>query len=113
METWFGEQYYLYIWIPGTALGCLAGLTGALAGVFAPRGRMRGLVYALCALIMGGSAVMLVAAIVAKLGGQPYGIWYGLGLPGCIGIFVMGFNFPVVRRVYANAEMRRLQARDG
>ena len=55
---------------------------------------------------------VLVAAIVAKLTGQPYGVWYGLGLPGCIGIFVMGFNFPVVRRVYTNAEMRRLQAED-
>ena len=112
METWFGEQYYLYIWIPGTVLGCTAGLTGAMAGVFAPRGKLRGLVYALFALVIGASAFLLVAGIVARLVGQPYGVWYGLGLPGVIGLLVMGINFPVIRRVYTNAEMRRLESND-
>jgi hypothetical protein len=44
--------------------------------------------------------------------GQPYGVWYGLGLGGLIGVVVLGANIRTVRRVYAMAEQRKIAAKD-
>jgi len=112
VQPWFGEQYYLYMWIPGTVLGVVAGITGGLAGALAPRGKARALVTGLFVALIGISAGLLLAGLVALLQGQPYGVWYGFGLPGVIGLVVLGINFPVIRKVYANAELRRLESRD-
>lgn len=111
MEPWI-ENYHLYAWIPGTALGCLAGCWGALVGICASRGKCKGLVYVLFGILIAACFVMLVAAVVAKAQGQPYGIWYGLGLPGLIGLLVLGANFPIVPRVYRQAELRKMESND-
>jgi hypothetical protein len=55
---------------------------------------------------------MLAAAVAAYLGGQPYGVWYGLGLPGVVGTLVLGGVMPVVQKRYREAEERRLSATD-
>jgi len=89
-------------WIPGTSLGIIGGLFGAAIGFLMPLSRLKkrliGMRYMKLAyiLILGWSATMLLAGIVALILGQPYGIWYGLGLAGLIGVFVFGSLFPVI-----------------
>ena len=102
----------MFAWLPGTAFGCLGGLWGSLAGVLAPKGRARGLVlgFGWGLLVLG--VLLLVAAVVAWALGQPYGVWYGLGLPGVIVPIVLGVNLPMVRAAYRRAEERKLSAGD-
>jgi hypothetical protein len=109
-DPWFNEN--LYSWVPGTALGVLGGLWGALAGNLAPRGRARGLVLGGMWALLLGSGVLLALGLIALLSGQPYGVWYGVELAGAIGVVVIGANAPNVYRVYRAAEERRLAARD-
>ena len=107
---WFDPN--AWAWLPGMLFGCLGGLWGGFAGMLAPRGKARGL-------ILGGGLAMifvslacLIAAVVAYRGGQPYGVWYGLGLPGLLGLLVLGPNLPMVRTRYRQAEERRMAAQD-
>ena len=96
----------------GSALGVLGGTWGTLAGRSAPRGRNRSLVLGLGWLLLGGSAVSLVAGVVARQVGQPYGVWYALLLCGAIGTAVFGGNLPPVYRAYRAAEQRAMEAQD-
>jgi hypothetical protein len=109
-EPWFDPNRYA--WIFGTALGIMGGVLGSLAGTLAPRGKAKPLVMGLFGLTLVACALMLAAGVIAFLGGQPYGIWYGLGLPGALGLLVMGGLMPVVQMRYREAEQRRLTARD-
>jgi multidrug transporter EmrE-like cation transporter len=108
-EPWFNP---LFAWVPGVMLGCLAGLWGALVGTLGPQGKARSLVIGLYWVLLAGSAGALALGIAALLAGQPYAIWYGLGLTGVIGVVVLGANGPMVFRVYRAAEQRRLEAHD-
>ena len=107
---WFDPN--AWAWLPGTAFGCLAGLWGACAGTLAPRGKARGFVLGFGVLLMVAAAIFLVAAIVAYFVGQPYGIWFGLGLPGLQGVVLLPALFPLVLLRYRQAEERRMAARD-
>src|SRR5262245_36797538 len=108
-EPWFNEQW---AFLPGTLLGVLGGLYGALAGCFAWQGKAKRLVAGLFWFMLIGSALLLLGGVAALVAGQPSGVWYGLGLAGFIGVIVLGATGPAVFRVYRQAEMRRLEARD-
>jgi hypothetical protein len=101
--TWFGV-------IAGGGGGLLAGLVGAAAGVLAPRGKARGLVLGGMAALVALGLAFLALGLVALVGGQPYGIWYGPVLVGAIFTAVFAPLIPVARRAYTLAEERRLQA---
>lgn len=107
---WFDPN--AYAWIPGTALGVVGGAFGAVAGLLAPRGKARSLILGLHVAVIAASFAFLVCGVVALLTGQPYGIWYGFGLPGLLGFVVFGSLFPVIRERYREAEARRLNAAD-
>lgn len=109
-EPWFDAN--LYAWIPGTLLGVTGGTLGALAGTLAPRGKAKALILGFHGVAIGVSAMLLIIGIVAFILGQPYGVWYGLGLPGLLGITVFGALFPVILKRYREAEERRLAAHD-
>ena len=109
-EQWFDAN--LYAWIPGTLLGVAGGILGSLAGILATRGKAKGLVLAFHWLGIGVSAILLIAGVAAFILGQPYGVWYGLGLPGLLGITVFGALLPVLLKRYRAAEERRLAAHD-
>lgn len=109
-EPWFDPN--LYAWIPGTLLGVAGGILGSLAGTLAPRGKGKGLVLSCFALALTASAILLIAGIVAFIQAQPYGVWYGLGLPGLLGCTVLGALFPMILKRYREAEERRLAAQD-
>jgi hypothetical protein len=48
----------------------------------------------------------------APINGQPWGVWYGLLLPGAIGTLVLGANSLVILKTYRQVEERRLAAKD-
>jgi len=109
-EPWFDPN--AWAWLPGTLFGCLGGLWGALAGTLAPRGKARRFVLGSGLLLLLISVIFLAAAIYALGSGQPYGIWFGLGLPGVQGVLVLGPLLPLVRYRYQQAEARRMAAED-
>lgn len=108
--VWFDPNHWA--WLPGTVFGCLVGLWGTLAGVFGPRGQARSLVVGFGLLLLAAAAVLLVAALIALRGGQPYGVWFALLLPGAQGVLILGPLFPLVLKRYRQAEERRMQAED-
>ena len=83
-----------------------------LVGVLAPRGKGRAFVMALHWSALALGAVFIVAGITAVVGGQPYGVWYALLLPGLLMVVLMGTMTPVIRLRYRQAEHRRLQAEE-
>ncbi len=104
-EPWFDASHLA--WLPGTLLGVFGGLWGALVGVLAPQGKGRPFVLGFGWLLFGASLLLLAAGLTALVSGQPYGVWYGLGLGGLIGAVVLGPILPVVRKRYREAEERR------
>jgi hypothetical protein len=109
---WFDPNSFgmWYGTIAGGGGGSLLGILGALAGRFAPRGKGKRWVLGGLGLALTFGLVSLGTGVAALATGQPYGIWYPLTLVGGIFAFVVGFNLPVVRRRYAEAEARKLEA---
>lgn len=107
---WFDPN--AYAWIPGTVFGVTAGLFGSLVGTLAPRGRSRGLIFALWTTLMFIAAGFLVTGIVAWVLKQPYGIWYGLGFPGLLGLILLGSLRGRIAEQYLQAELRKTSAKD-
>jgi MFS family permease len=109
IEPWFSNTYSF---IPGVAVGMMGAVIGVLTGVLAPRGKYLQLLFTLYLLAIVASLVMLIAGAVALAAGQPYGVWYGLGLAGLIGVIVFGLTFGVARRRYQDSELRKMRAAD-
>src|SRR4051812_49042206 len=97
-EPWFDAIHYA--WIPGTLLGVLGGLWGSLVGLLAPRGKAKPLVFGILGVLLTAAATCLVAGVVALVYHQPYGVWYGLLLPGVVGLFVLGPLTPMAITAY-------------
>ena len=111
-EPWWDVNTFgaLYGSIAGGGLGTLGGLWGALGGVLAPKGKGRAVVLGLGWLLFAVGVSQLAFGLYALAAGQPYGIWYGPCLTGVIIPVVVGSLIPVVRKRYAEAEDRRMQA---
>lgn len=110
VEPWFDPNVYSFI--PGVAIGVIGATLGVLTGLLAPRGKAKGVVVGLYLAAIVASIGLLGVAVVALARGQPYGVWYGLGLPGLIGLVVFGLLYGVVQRRYSEAETRRMGAAD-
>jgi biotin transporter BioY len=110
IEPWFDPNHYA--WIPGTAYGLAAGLMAGLGGWLVPRGRARNFILRAWLALWAVAVALLILGIVALANGQPWGVWYGLLLPGAIGTLVVGANSVVILKSYREAEERRLAAKD-
>lgn len=110
IEPWFDPNTYSFI--PGVAVGVAGAVIGVLTGVLAPRGRHYQLLHTLYILALAGSVALLIGGVIALATGQPYGVWYGLGLAGLIGVLVFGMTFGVLRRRYQDSELRKMRAAD-
>lgn len=109
-EPWFNAS--LYAWMPGTLYGVLGGMLGALTGSLAVKGKAKGTVLGLWGLFICVAIAFLCLSIVAFFMGQPYGIWYGFGLPGLLGLILFPTMLPMVIGRYRAAEQRKIQAMD-
>jgi len=110
IEPWFDP--IRYAWIPGTAYGVAAGLMGGLVAWLVPRGRARSVILRAWFTVWAVAVALLILGIVALAGGQPWGVWYGLLLPGAIGTLVVGANSLVILKRYREVEERRVAAKD-
>ena len=109
-EAWFNPG--LFGGVLGAAFGCTAGLWGYLASVLSARGKARSFILGWGWTMFGGSCLCLVMAVIAFAAGQPYGIWYGLGLVGVLGCIIFPLRIGPIRRIYAESESRRMQVED-
>jgi MFS family permease len=110
IEAWFDVNRYA--WLPGTAYGAAAALMGGLVAWLVPRGRARSFILRAWFTLWAVAVALLIAGFVALAKGQPWGVWYGLLLPGAIGTLVVGANSVVILKRYREVEDRRLAAKD-
>ncbi len=109
-EPWFDA--IRYSWLPGTLLGVAGGVMGTLMGTLAPLGRGRVFLTGVMWTTTGVCAVLFCAGVAGLLMGQPFGVWYGLGLPGLLGTMIFGILTPLTSRVYQMVEQRKITAKD-
>jgi hypothetical protein len=113
MTPWWTEQSAGWVGaIGGSANGLLGAVVGTIAGVWGPRGKGKRVVYALFAMAVVGGVAALAVGLYALAVGQPYSVWYPLVLLGGMDTLLFGVLTPVVRRVYRQAEARRLEAEE-
>lgn len=110
-DPWFNPN--LYAWIPGTLYGALLGMVGGgVCGMLCAAGRAKRLVMAILSFFLVTGLLLLVTGITALCLGQPYGIWYGLLMPGVLGTILLPVMIPAIRQRYREAEERRMKAAD-
>ncbi len=76
-------------------------------GILAPRGKAKHLVLGSLVLMLAACAACLSLGVLALLQHQPYGVWYGLLLPGILGLVLFPSLTPVVLMRYREAETGR------
>jgi hypothetical protein len=109
---WTAQQAGLIGGVAGSVVGIMGGLLGTIAGIYAPQGKLKGLVYGLTATIIGAGGISLITGIVALLLGQPYFVYYPLLLIGSVCVISLGSLVPVIRLRYREADHRRLEAEE-
>ena len=110
-SPWFSTETGTYLGaFGGAAIGVLGGTLGAAAGVLAPKGKGRGPVLGTMMTLAVLGAITFVIGLVGLILGQPYAVWYPLLLLGGITGGVLGGLTPVIKKRYAEAEQRRLDA---
>lgn len=99
--------------ILGASIGVLGGgIYGPLVGVCASQGKARKLVMGYHFAMLGLGVVLLLVALYALIAGQPYGIWFGMLMPGALLVVLMIALTPMIRMRYREAEQRKLSAQE-
>jgi hypothetical protein len=109
-DPWFDPNHYA--WMPGTLFGAAAGILAVLVAWFAVQGKARAAMIRSWIALWIAAMALLVAGLIGLRSGQPYGVWYGLLLPGIVGTLVLGGNLLVILKRYREVEQRRLAAKD-
>lgn len=113
MSAWWSQMAGTYIGaFGGAGIGVLCGTYGAVAGVLAQKGKARSAVLGFHVALLAVGVVTLVAGIVAVVLDQPYHVFYPLLLLGGVTSVVLGGLLPAMRKRYAEAEHRRLEAEE-
>jgi hypothetical protein len=111
MHPWWTEQQAGMIGaIGGSLFGLFGGVLGTVAGLCAPRGKCKRLVYALVGILVVIGVGGLGAGFVALALHQRYAVWYPLVLAGGMASLMSCFVVPLVRLRYRQADSRRLEA---
>ncbi len=98
--------------LAGGIAGGAIGLFGALVGVLAGMGRARRFCLLAIGLLALGGMIVLTLGLVVLAQGGPYTAWYPLVLIGAICALIGVINFPILRRRFAELELRRMSALD-
>ena len=110
---WFSERTGIMIGaFGGAGIGLLGGAIGVAGSLLVPKGKGRRFVLGALMAGMICGIVCLLAGITAVILDQPYAVWYPLTMLGAIPTAVMGGLLPAMRRRYAEAEQRRMDADD-
>ena len=111
VQPWF-ENWGLVGGLLGGGIGLLGGVYGTVAGMCAPRGKAKRVVFGLhwFSLLLG--LALLAGAITALVTGQPYGVWFALLLPGALLTVLMIIFTPMIKLRYRQAEHRQLNAEE-
>src|SRR3954447_10921655 len=113
MTPWWTQQTAGWIGaIAGSGSGLLGAAVGTIAGIYAPRGKGKRVVYALFVVAIIGGVAALALGLFALATGQPYVVWYPLVLLGGMNALLFCCLTPVIRRVYRQAEARRMEAEE-
>lgn len=105
IEPWFDP--IRYSWVTGATFGGIALALGALAAWYVPRGQAKGFIVSSWVSLWAVAIILLVTGLVAFHDQQPWGVWYGLLLPGVVGTAVLGGNLLIILKRYREAEQRR------
>ncbi len=106
VTPWFNPAPY------GMLFGCLGGLYGALVGLLGPRGKARTLVMGLHWFLFAVGLLFLAAGLAALFLKQPHRLSYPMLVTGLVGAVVFYATYPMLRRAYAEAELRKSRAAD-
>jgi hypothetical protein len=88
---------------------------GAMIGCFCPlciRKGWRKLLNNIFILVIAISAGLLVTGIVALCVKQPHHVWFSFLFFGGLGTILFSGLFPVMRKIFTNREMMKMQAED-
>ncbi len=105
VEPWFDPNQQA--WIPGTVFGCIALALGGLAVRLVPKGKAKRFIVSAWSTLWLAAIVLLAMGLMALGAGQPWGVWYGLLLPGVVGGAVLGGNLLIILKRYREGEQRR------
>ena len=110
---WFSDRTGIMIGaFGGAGVGLLGGAIGVAGSLLVPKGKGRGFVLGMLMTGMICGIICLLVGITALILGQPYAIWYPLVMLGAVPAAVMGGLLPAIRKRYAEAEQRRMDADD-
>ena len=94
----------------GAVGGSVLGVVGGMIGTLCALGRWRYFVLGLMRTITVLGLATLLLGLWAATHEQPYGVYYPLLLGGGLAALIFGSLLPVVRRRYAESELRRMAA---
>jgi hypothetical protein len=111
MYPWWTSQQAGWVGaIGGTLFGVFGGVFGTVAGICAPRGKCKHIVYAMVTMLIVIGVGCLGVGLAALALHQPYAVWYPLILIGGLGTIMSCVATPMVRMRYREADNRRLEA---
>jgi hypothetical protein len=111
-QWWSGAPAGKWGGILGGSIGSLAGILGGLTGWLAPKGKGRKFILGSYRVFQVVGIILLAAGITAVIDRQPYHVYYPLLLPGFLLTILVSSLLPVVRRTYAESEMRKMDSQD-
>jgi len=110
-QPWFSAEAANYFGaFAGAGIGVLGGLFGAMCGILVPKGKGRAIILPAMLLFAVCGLGLLAVGLIALFKGQPYVIYYPFLLIGFLLACLFGTLYPVLRKRYAAAEQRQIEA---
>lgn len=106
---WWSDRAAGFI---GAIGGSAMGILGAAVGALSSRGRARRFVLSVSVGAAALGVVLIAVCGLALAQGQPRAVTFTLGLSGGLLAVIFGSLIPRLRRIYAQAELRRMRALD-
>ena len=96
----------------GGLLGGLIGCYGAMAGIFGRKGKFKKIILASGFGFIVLGVILLCVGLFALVTGQPYHVWYPFTLLGGLFTLILIPNYIVLKKVYTQAELKKMNVDD-